>query len=166
MENIARRVISVNEDGNNIFIEKKLNFLNSNDKTDLRVIANSFENKFKDVELFDIEYKPTITNTGYFCPVVFEDDGGLYMLETDFTVATYEKCLERLSNSKSNGFIIKLIPTKYCIFSIDNSTTKTIIESNLTRTVAKQRAKELNLKSSLLEYDYEIFADLKSLNIH
>lgn len=160
MEKIAKRVVSVNEDGKNIFIERQLNLLNYNDKKDIRAIADSFDYRYKDVELFDIEYKPKTIESGYFCPVLFENDGGLYMLETDFTYATYEDSIKRLNDSKMNGFIVKLIPTKYCVFSIDKNTNKEIVENDLTRTVAKQRVKELNLESSLLEYDYEIEDDL------
>lgn len=156
METTVNRIISVCENNESLFFECRLNTLVNQRYTDIRLIANRFDPKFKEVNLYDIDYKPKDLNNGYFCPVVYETDGGAYLLETNLNSATYQNSKERLDASASNGFIVKLTQTKYCIFSIDKNTNKKIVESGLSRTNAKDRVKELNKQLFLLEFDYEI----------
>ncbi|MDD3054813.1 MAG: hypothetical protein PHE16_02930 [Aliarcobacter sp.] len=150
--NIAKRIISVHEDKKILFFERRLNNITKHDLSDdIRLIASNFEKSFENVLIYDIDYKPKDFD-GYFCPVILEPDGDVVLLETDLEFATYDISKERLDASKWP----KIIPTNFCVFSIDENSNKLIVESNLTRITAKQMVQELNLKSSSLEYDYEI----------
>lgn len=156
MKNIEKKIISVQENGKCLFFERRLNNNSDEFKSDIRLIASNFEKRYKNISIYDIDYKPKDFEKGYFCPVIIEPDGDIVLLETDLEFATYDICRERLEKNDWPGFVVKLISTKFCIFSIDNNTNKNIVEGNLTRIEAKQKAKVLNQQSSLLEYDYEI----------
>jgi hypothetical protein len=154
--NIAKRIISIQEDNKCLFLERRLNNITKHNLSDdIRLIASNFEKSFENVLIYDIDYKPKDFD-GYFCPVILEPDGDVVLLETDLEFATYDISKERLDAIEWPGFIVKLIPTNFCVFSIDENNNKLIVESNLTRISAKQMVQELNLKSSSLEYDYEI----------
>lgn len=159
MKKIQNRLISVNESGINIFLERRLNN-NSQIDDDIRIIANRFENSFNNVEIYDIEFNPKDLENGYFCAVEFcVQYGDVTLLETPFKDATYENSLQRLKLINSAGFVVKVNPTKHCIFSIDNNSNKTIVLKGLTRTEAKSKVKELNETDSSIEFDYEIEED-------